>query len=101
MACGTPTVATDIGAYREIVRHDESGWLVPPADPRALADAIRMMWNDAGLRDRLAEGGRRRILEEFSWRKAAEQTVAVYEEVVQRRHHRAGDAKPEVLGSRF
>jgi glycosyltransferase involved in cell wall biosynthesis len=82
MSCGTATVGTDIGAYREIVEHGESGWLVPPRDPRALAEAIRMMWNDAGLRSRLAEGGRRRILEKFNWRKAAEETVAVYEEIV-------------------
>ena len=84
MACGTPTVATDIGAYREIVEHGTSGWLVPPSNPRALADAIRMMWNDAGLRARLAEGGRQRIVEQFNWRKAAEETLAVYEEVVRR-----------------
>jgi glycosyltransferase involved in cell wall biosynthesis len=82
MACGTPVIGTQIGAYREIVEHGESGWLVPPADPRALAEAIRMMWNDPSLRQRLAEGGRKRIMEKFNWRTAAEQTLAVYEEVV-------------------
>ena len=82
MACGTPTVATRIGAYEEIVEHGKSGWLVPPADPRALAEAIRMMWNDASLRDRIAQGGRQRIVEKFNWRKAAEETLAVYEELV-------------------
>ena len=82
MACGTPVLGTQIGAYEEIVRHGESGWLVPPRDPRALADAIRMLWNDAALRQRLAEGGRKRVQEKFNWRKAAEETLAVYEEVV-------------------
>ncbi len=82
MACGTPVLGTQIGAYEEIVRHGESGWLVPPRDPRALADAIRMMWNDASLRQRLAESGRQRVREKFNWRKAAEETLAVYEEVV-------------------
>jgi hypothetical protein len=41
-----------------------------------------MMWNGAGLRQRLSEGGRRRIQEKFNWRKAAEETLAVYEEIV-------------------
>ncbi len=82
MACGTPVLGTQIGAYEEIVRHGESGWLVPPRDPRALADAIRMLWNDASLRQRLAESGRQRVREKFNWRKAAEETLAVYEEVV-------------------
>ncbi|HZP58334.1 MAG TPA: glycosyltransferase family 4 protein [Dehalococcoidia bacterium] len=85
MACGAPVVATDIGAYREIARHGEDAWLVPPADPRALANAIRMMWNDASLRGRIGEGGRRRILEKFNWRTAAEQTLAVYDEVMPHR----------------
>ena len=82
MACGTPVLGTQIGAYEEIVRHGESGWLVPPRDPRALADAIRMLWNDASLRQRLAESGRQRVREKFNWRKAAEETLAVYEEIV-------------------
>jgi glycosyltransferase involved in cell wall biosynthesis len=82
MACGAPVLGTRIGSYEEIVRHGESGWLVPPRDSRALADAIRMLWNDAALRERLAEGGCKRVRETFNWRKAAEETLAVYEEVI-------------------
>jgi len=82
MSCGTPVVGTEIGAFREIVEHGVSGWLVPPSSPEALAGAIRMMWNDPDLRRRLGEGGRKRILEKFNWRKAAEETLAVYEEIV-------------------
>jgi glycosyltransferase involved in cell wall biosynthesis len=84
MACGAPVIGTDIGAYREIVEHGVSGWLVPPRSPRALADAIRMLWNDPAKRHALSEAGRRRVLETFNWRKAAEQTLAVYEEVMPR-----------------
>ena len=82
MACGTPVLGTQIGAYQEIAEHGVSGWLVPPRDSRALADAIRMLWNDAELRARLGIAGRKRVLETFNWRKAAEATLAVYEEVV-------------------
>jgi glycosyltransferase involved in cell wall biosynthesis len=95
MACGTPTVGTDIGAYREIVEHDRSGWLVPPRDAKALADAIRMMWNDASMRQRLGEGGRLRVLHKFNWRKAAEETLAVYEEVVGRGRSDVRDQRAE------
>jgi glycosyltransferase involved in cell wall biosynthesis len=82
MACGTPALGTTIGAFEEVAEHDKSAWLVPPRDPRALADAIRMLWNDPGTRDRLAAGGRARIEEKFNWRKAAEETLAVYEEII-------------------
>ncbi len=81
MACGAPTLGTRIGAYEEIAVHGESGWLVPPRDPRALADGIRMLWNDASLRQRLSDGGRRRVAGKFNWRRAAEETLAVYEEI--------------------
>jgi glycosyltransferase involved in cell wall biosynthesis len=82
MSCGAPVIGTEIGAYREIVEHGKSGWLVPPSSPEALAEAIRMMWNDPELRHRLGDGGRQRIVEKFNWRKAAEETLAVYEEIV-------------------
>jgi glycosyltransferase involved in cell wall biosynthesis len=82
MACGTPAIATEIGAYREIAEHGEHAWLVPPRDPRALADAIRTMWQNDDLRARLGAAGRERIIEKFNWRKAAEETLAVYEEIM-------------------
>jgi glycosyltransferase involved in cell wall biosynthesis len=82
MACGTPAIATEIGAYREIAEHGEHAWLVPPRDPRALADAIRTVWQNDGLRARLGAAGRERIIEKFNWRKAAEETLAVYEEIM-------------------
>jgi glycosyltransferase involved in cell wall biosynthesis len=98
MACGTPVLGTRIGAYEEIVRHGEDGWLVPPGDAPALAEAIRMLWNDAGLRERLGAAGRRRIVETFSWRKAAEQTLAVYDEVLAGRRAEASPQQQAVVG---
>jgi glycosyltransferase involved in cell wall biosynthesis len=84
MACKTPVIATTGGAFPEVIDHGETGWLVPPGDAGALADAIRLLMDDAGLRQRLGEAGRQSILERFSWRKAAEETLAVYEEVAGR-----------------
>ena len=84
MACQTPVIATTGGAFPEVIDHGETGWLVPPGDAGALADAIRLLMDDAGLRQRLGEAGRQSILERFSWRKAAEETLAVYEEVAGR-----------------
>jgi glycosyltransferase involved in cell wall biosynthesis len=83
MACGAPVLATTGGAFPEIIDHDESGWLVPPGDATALADAIRLLMDDWALRERLGAHGRQHILENFNWRKAAEQTLAVYEEVIE------------------
>ncbi len=84
MACGRPVLATTGGAFPEVIDHGETGWLAPPGDSRALADSIRLLMDDAGLRERLGQAGRRSIVERFNWRKAAEETLAVYEELVGR-----------------
>jgi glycosyltransferase involved in cell wall biosynthesis len=82
MSCGTPVIATTGGAFPEVIDHAETGWLVPPGDAPALAGAIRMLMDDAALRDRLGRAGREAIVRRFNWRKAAEETLAVYEELL-------------------
>jgi glycosyltransferase involved in cell wall biosynthesis len=54
LVVGTPLVASGVGGVREIVRDGETGLLVPPGDVDALAAAIRRLFGDDGLRDRLA-----------------------------------------------
>jgi glycosyltransferase involved in cell wall biosynthesis len=55
---------------------------VPPEDPRALADAIKRLLADAGMRKKLALGGRQRILERYTWEKCAMRCVEVYKDVI-------------------
>ncbi|MBW3620347.1 MAG: glycosyltransferase family 4 protein [Actinobacteria bacterium] len=50
MAAGTPVVASDIPGYRSVLRHELHGRLVPPGDPRALADAILTLLDNPALR---------------------------------------------------
>jgi glycosyltransferase involved in cell wall biosynthesis len=60
-AAGLPAVGTRIGAVPEIVQHGATGLLVAPDDPRALADALRRLVNDAALRARMGGAARARI----------------------------------------
>jgi glycosyltransferase involved in cell wall biosynthesis len=55
LAVGSPVIATAVGGVPEVVRDGENGLLVPPGDPRALADAIRRFFADDDLRRRLAD----------------------------------------------
>ena len=83
MACGTPLVATTGGALPEVVgTAGDTGRLVPPNDPQALAGAIVELLEDPAARERLAEAGRRRVLENFTWRATAEGTVREYRRVI-------------------
>lgn len=68
MALGTPVVATDVVGIPELVRHRETGWLVPPHDARALADALRTMLDAPALRAQLADEARALIEREFDVR---------------------------------
>jgi glycosyltransferase involved in cell wall biosynthesis len=57
LACGVPLVTADTPAARELLVDDESALLVPPADPDALAEALRRLTSDRALAYRLADGG--------------------------------------------
>jgi glycosyltransferase involved in cell wall biosynthesis len=79
MACGRPLVATTGGALPEVVGRDgETGLLVTPDDPGALASAIGRLLDDRELAGRLGQGGRERVLGRFTWRKTAEGTAEHY-----------------------
>ena len=82
MSCGTPVIATRAGALPEVVGNDGAGILVPPADPIALASAMKRLLMDNTLRQRMGEAARKRIEESFSWEVAARKTLQVYEEVL-------------------
>ncbi|MBI5087787.1 MAG: glycosyltransferase family 4 protein [Actinobacteria bacterium] len=78
-ACGTPVVATAQGALPEVVRNGVDGLVVPPASPRALACAISLLVDDAGMRERLAAGARRT---DWSWDGVADQLDAILQRFV-------------------
>ncbi|MCH7717971.1 MAG: glycosyltransferase family 4 protein [Chloroflexi bacterium] len=85
MACGTPVVATTAGALPEIIEDGATGLLVPPADVESLAGAIRTLLEQPERCRSMGEAGVRRVRERFSWRRTAEETVALYEELLGRR----------------
>ncbi|HEX2022237.1 MAG TPA: glycosyltransferase family 4 protein [Candidatus Thermoplasmatota archaeon] len=66
MAHGLPVVAADVDGTREAVAHGETGLLVPPADPAALASALTALVGDAALRRGMGERGRARVVERFT-----------------------------------
>ena len=79
MACGVALVATTGGALPEVVGTDgETGLLVPPDDPGALAVAIGRLLDDDELRLRLGAAGRQRVLGRFTWQVTAAGTAAEY-----------------------
>lgn len=77
-ACGRALIATDVPGCREVVRHEETGLLVPPRDPVALADAIERLARDGELRRRLGAAARARAEAEYAAPVIIGQTLRLY-----------------------
>jgi L-malate glycosyltransferase len=69
LALGRPMVATAVGGTPSVVREGETGWLVPPEDPAALAEALVEAGTDFEEAERRGRAGRRLIEEEFDARR--------------------------------
>jgi glycosyltransferase involved in cell wall biosynthesis len=79
MVAGVPVVASDIPALREVA--GEAAVLVPPGRPEVWADALSRVLGSSSLRAELKGAGRQRAAL-FSWKKTAEATLAIYEELL-------------------
>ena len=84
MAAARPVVATAGGGVPELIVDGESGLLVPMNNANALAAAVERLLGDAGLRRRLGERGRARVVERFTVDRTARGVEAVYDLVLER-----------------
>ena len=93
MACETAIVGSFVGGIPEVVMHDQTGFLVPVAQQtespflplapddysRDLAEQVNRLMADPELRVRFGKAGRARAVEHFGWRSIAQQTVELYQ----------------------
>jgi glycosyltransferase involved in cell wall biosynthesis len=84
MACGKPIVGTTAGGIPEVVADGVTGLLVPPRDPEALARALVTLLKDRGLRVQFGAAALARVRERFSAERMVQDTLRVYQRVVQR-----------------
>jgi starch synthase len=78
MACGSAVVASRVGGIPEVVADGETGLLVPPDDPGALAGALNALLADPARACVMGRRGRERAVAEFGWPAIAAQTAALY-----------------------
>ncbi|GAA5159505.1 glycosyltransferase family 4 protein [Viridibacterium curvum] len=77
-ACGKPLVATDVPGCRELVVDGETGFLVPPGDAVALAEALLKLLRDASLRERMGRAARQHVEEDFSDQRVNARMFEIY-----------------------
>jgi len=78
LAQGTPVVATRVGGIPEVVDDGQTGLLVPPCDPEALAVALERLWSDPELRRRFGEQGRTQVIPRYTWETVADRIDRLY-----------------------
>ena len=77
-----PVLSTQVSAIPEVVVDGETGRLVPPDDPEALAAGMLALACDDSLRSRLGAAGHARVLDRFGLDRMVDETIAIYGEVI-------------------
>lgn len=81
-----PVVVTNVGSIPEVVDDGKTGFIVPPQDVNALADAITRLLKENKLRREMGENAYKKMKEELSWDTIAEETIEVYKEAIEVNH---------------
>ncbi|MDD8027384.1 MAG: glycosyltransferase family 4 protein [Acidobacteriota bacterium] len=85
MASRLPVVATQVGGVPDVVLHDETGYLVSPRNPKALAEAIFAVFKNPVLARQFGERGHEVVHEKFSTLAMARRTIAIYKRIAYRK----------------
>ena len=93
MASGRALVATSVDGIPDAVRDGETGVLVPPDRPEALADALTSLLSDVDARARLGAAAQRAVQERFAWPSVARQYLAVLEAALAERDRRGDQTR--------
>jgi glycosyltransferase involved in cell wall biosynthesis len=82
MACGRPVIGSAVGGLTFTIADGETGFLVPPRDPEALAGRLRQLLTRPALVRRLGRAARARVEREFTWPVTATRTAALYRAIL-------------------
>lgn len=83
LAHGKPVVATKVGGIPEVIHHEETGILVPPADPAVMAFAIDRLIESAPLRESIGRAAKNDVQNRFRSDKIRDEYIAYYHEILQ------------------
>lgn len=83
MRAAKPVIGCDVGGMPEVIDDGKSGLLVPPGDPRALADAIISLLRDSARRRQMGRAGRERFLSHFTSGRMAQESESLYARAIE------------------
>lgn len=77
LACGVPVIVTDLPGQADLVRKNKCGLVIPPNDPKALAEAVAYLYHHPEERTAMGERGRKLVESEYSWDRCAQITSEI------------------------
>ena len=81
-ACARPSIASRVGGVPEVLRDGETGLLVPPHDPAALAGAIVRLAGEPETCRRMGEAAHRFVCLRYRWEESLNQMTSLYEQII-------------------
>ena len=97
MACARPVVGTDAGGLRHLIS-ERGGRRVPPGDPQALAEALRELLTQPGLRRAMGEHNRSLVEDRYRWSRVADRLEGYYRDAMSRQGHSPTPARTRTTG---
>lgn len=81
-ASGLPVIGTNTGGQIEVIRDDQTGFIVEPNEPKQIAKKIEYLYENKELLEEMSKNCRKLIEKEFSWGKNVDKLLSVYQEVL-------------------
>lgn len=82
LVCGTAVIATNVGGISDIIKNNQTGLLIPPADTEAIAKTIIDLLSNKYKRYLLAKNGRNFVLQNFNWKKITKDYIFIYNKLL-------------------
>jgi glycosyltransferase involved in cell wall biosynthesis len=82
MSCSLPVIVTDVRGNRDLITQGENGIIIPPKEPKKIAEAINMLLGDKKLRQYLGENARNTIIKNYTWDIIANKMLNYYESLI-------------------
>jgi glycosyltransferase involved in cell wall biosynthesis len=82
LACGSPVVASRVGGLKSSVVENKVGALFEPRDAEDLAENIKLLFDQPGLKEEYRKNARPYVVEKFSWEAVSKAAAAVYQELM-------------------
>jgi len=80
-AAGVPVISTNVGGLAEMTEDGKTGYVIAPGEPEVIADSVSKCFKSNNY-EKMSQNARRAAVEQFNWEKIAEQTAAVYRQVI-------------------